>query len=180
MRTFSKSAAVLLLALLLGIATAADEATAALQAKFDAEKDAGRKAKLFRKLGDLQFESARQAASRGDFSWVGFTMEKYRDNLRVTLDALKHQKPDADRHANSYKDLEISVSKHVRAIGDQILAAPEEFRPPLQIVQRDVASMEDELLHIIFPLRPGEKPLPSQSQPQDKRPGSPQPPGGPQ
>ena len=137
-----------------------DEASAALQHQFDTEKDAGRKVKTFRKLSDAQFEIIHKANAAREFNSVGFTMEKYRDNLRAALDALKHQYPNPDKHIGPYKDLEFFVSQHLHIIDDQILTMPEEYHPPLQLVRRDVAAMEDELLHDLFPSRPGEKPLP--------------------
>jgi hypothetical protein len=36
-----------------------------------------------------------------------------------------------------------------------VIIAPAEYKPPLQLVQNDLASMDDELLGMLFPRRPG-------------------------
>jgi len=77
----------------------AQESVAELQAKFDRENNSVRKAKLLVKLGDAQFEESRRAGKAGDNNAVDATMEKYRDNVRAALDALKKQHPDAEKHA---------------------------------------------------------------------------------
>jgi hypothetical protein len=37
---------------------------------------------------------------------------------------------------------------------------PEVYQPPMEIVRRDLAAMEDQLLLLLFPDRPANKPLP--------------------
>jgi hypothetical protein len=37
------------------------------------------------------------------------------------------------------------------------VAAPDEYRPPLEIVRRDLATIDDELLELLFPRHPTEK-----------------------
>ena len=66
---------------------------------------------------------------------VGLVMEKYRDNVRAALEALKKTHPDAEKHSSGYKQLEIHVGKGMREIRDVILAVPEPFRPPMQLVE---------------------------------------------
>jgi hypothetical protein len=42
-------------------------------------------------------------------------------------------------------------------VDETLLVVPPEFRPPLELVRQDLSSMDDELLLMIFPRRPGEK-----------------------
>lgn len=136
-----------------------------LQARFDRETDAVRKAKVFEKLGDAQFEEARKSGSAGDYGTVGLTMESYRDDARTALDALKKSQPDAERHPNGYKQLQYHVHRSLRELDEILVVAPPEYRPPLRLVRQDLAAMNDELLRMLFPRRPGERPL----TPPDKR-----------
>jgi hypothetical protein len=138
-----------------------------LQARFDRETDAVRKAKVFEKLGDAQFEEARKSGSAGNYSAVGLTMESYRDDARAALDALKKTHPDAERHPNGYKQLQFHVHRSLRELDEILVVSPPEYRPPLRLVRQDLAAMNDELLHMLFPRRPGERPLtpPSEKQP---------------
>lgn len=138
-----------------------------LQARFDRETDAVRKAKVFEKLGDAQFEEARKSGSTGDYSAVGLTMEKYRDDARAAFDALKKNQPDAERHSNGYKQLQFHVHRGLRELEEILVVAPVEYRPPLRLVRQDLGAINDELLRLLFPRRPGEHPVapPAEKQP---------------
>jgi hypothetical protein len=137
-----------------------------LQARFDREADAVRKAKVFEKLGDAQFEEARKSGSAGNYSAVGLTMERYRDDARAALDALKKSQPDAERHPNGYKQLQFHVHRSLRELDEILVVAPPEYRPPLRLVRQDLAAMNDELLRMLFPRRPGERPIKPRSEKQ--------------
>jgi hypothetical protein len=129
-----------------------------LQARFDHETDAVRKAKLLTKLGDAQFDEARRSGAAHDYSAVGLTMEKYRDNARAAFEALKKNQPDAERHPNGYKQLQFHVHRSLRELDDILLVAPPEYKPPLRLVRQDLNVINDGLLHMLFPRRPGEHP----------------------
>jgi len=128
-----------------------------LQARFEHESNSVRKAKLFEKLGDEQLAETRRASRDSDFVTVGMVMEKYRDNARGSLDALKKQHPDAERQLSGYKQLQMHIRKALRDLKEILLLAPPEVKPPLQLVQQDLANMDDELLRMLFPPRPGKK-----------------------
>jgi hypothetical protein len=128
-----------------------------LQSRFDRETSGVQRAKLMTKLGEAQLEETRRAGKAGDYNVVGTTLEKYRDNVRVAVDALKKQHPDAERQSNGYRQLEIQVRKGIREVGETILASPEGYKPPLEIVRQDLVAMDDELLKMLFPRRPLEK-----------------------
>jgi hypothetical protein len=165
--------AILLAAALLcvGAARPADDLDT-LQRRFDGERDGVHKAKLLQKLGDAQFAKEREAAKANDFSTVGLVMEKYRDNVRVAVDALKKQHPDAEKHSSGYRQLEIQVGDGIREVQDVILAMPEPLRPPMELVSRDLREMDEELLRLLFPRRPGERPAKPAEKPGAKPPNS--------
>ena len=129
-----------------------------LQQRFDRETDGVKKAKALQKLGDAQFNKEREASNANDYLTVGLVMEKYRDNVRAAVEALKKTRPDAEKHSSGYKQLEIHVGKGIREIRDVIIAMPEQYRPPMQLVEQDLKDMDLELLRLLFPRRPGEQP----------------------
>lgn len=137
-------------------AVGADEVSH-LQARFDRESNSVRKAKLLEKLGDAQMEQTRRASQANDYKTLGVVMEKYRDNARAAVDALKKDHPDAERHTSGYKQLQIHVHKMLREVDETLVVAPDEYRPPLEIVRHDLAAMDDELLNLLFPRRPDTK-----------------------
>jgi hypothetical protein len=128
-----------------------------LQTRFDRETNSVRKAKLLEKLGDAQMEQTRRASQANDYKTLGLVMEKYRDNARAAVEALKKDRPDAERHTSGYKQLQIHVHKVLREVDETLVVAPEDYRPPLEIVRRDLAAMDDELLNLLFPRRPDAK-----------------------
>jgi len=145
----------------------AQQTVAQLQANFDREPNSVKKAKLLVKLGDAEFESARRAGKEGDNNTVDATMEKYRDNVRAALDALKKEHVDAEKHSNGYRQIEIHVKEGIREVEDSMLAAPAPYKPPLQIVRKDLIAIDEELIRLLFPHRPADKQLspPSEKQP---------------
>jgi hypothetical protein len=146
----------------------AAESLADLQARFDRETSGVQKAKLIGKLGDAQFEEARRAGKAGDYNALGLTLEKYRDNVRAAVEALKKQHPDAEKQSNGYRQLEMHVRKGIREVDETLLVSPEAYKPPLQMVRQDLMGMEEELLKMLFPRRPlGQRadPAPSEKQP---------------
>jgi hypothetical protein len=128
-----------------------------LQARFDQEADPVHKAKLLEKLGDVQFVEARKAGHDGDYSAVGLLMEKYRDNVRIALEGLEKKQQDAEKHPEGYKQMQFHVDKALRELDQILVVAPGEYKPPLRLVRRDLVAMNDELLRMLFPRRPGEK-----------------------
>ena len=168
-------AATLLLAVLVctGVGSVVVEDLAQLQERFDRENDAVRKAKLLAKLGDAQFEKERAAARENDYVTVGLVMEKYRDNARTALDALKKAHPEAEKHSSGYKQLEIHVGRGLVEIRDVIIAMPEPLRPPMELVQKDLQDIDVELLRLLFPRRPGEQPAAPSGASSPKKPARP-------
>ena len=142
---------------------------AQLQQRFDRETDGVRKAKLMRKLGDAQFAKERQAAAANDYVTVGLVMESYRDNVRAALQALKKVHPDAEKHSGGYRELEIHTGQSIREIRDVILAMPEPYRPPMQVVEHDLMELDKEMLKLLFPRRPGEQPRPPRDPSNEKK-----------
>lgn len=124
-----------------------------LQDHFDHDPHAGGKVRSLNKLADAQFEAATKAGTDGDYISVGLIFEKYRDNVRTAFDLLKKQEPDADRHPNNYRQLELEVRKGIREVEETIVVVPEEVRPPLRIVRQDLINADDALIALLFPRR---------------------------
>jgi hypothetical protein len=134
-------------------AFAATDKLKELQEHFDRANHAGAKIKDLQKLGALEFNAATQASKAGDFIAVGLIFEKYRDNVRQAFELLKKQEPDADRHPGGYRQLELEVRQGIREVEDTLLVAPEDVRPPLVIVRKDLIETDDTLIHLLFPRR---------------------------
>lgn len=144
------------LLMFLAISSSGAQTIQELQHRFDREANSVSKAKLMEKLGDAQFEAARHAGQQNDNDTVDLTMEKYRDNVRTALEALKKQHPDAEKHSNGYRQLEMQLKLGIREAQDSWLAAPPAYKPPLQIVRQDLLAMDDEMIRLLFPHQPAD------------------------
>ena len=122
-----------------------------LQQRFDREGNAVHKAKLISKLGDAQFAALHAAETADDYSAVGIIMEKYRDNIRAAFTALQKEHPDASRNSSGYRELQIHTRRGIREVLDALHSAPDEFKPPLELVRKDLATMDDKMLDLLFP-----------------------------
>jgi hypothetical protein len=54
--------------------------------------------------------------------------------------------------------LEFHTRKGIREVDEMLIVAPEAYKPPLEIVRTDLVAMEDEMIKLLFPRRPAEKP----------------------
>jgi len=155
-RAAQRVALPLLMAAFCGVAVlgvrAADKLSE-LQSRFDSETNGVHKAKILQRLGDAEFEEATRAEKADDYNTVGLIMEKYRDNVRAASEALEKENPDGERHPSGYKQLEMHVQKGLRQVDEILLLAPAEFKPPLQIVRKDLLALDDKLLRALFPRR---------------------------
>jgi hypothetical protein len=156
-RAAKRVALPILLAALCGVAGAADKLSD-LQARFDSETNGVHKARMLQRLGDAQFEEAIRAEKSGDYGAVDLIMEKYRDNVRAASQVLEKENPDAEHHSNGYRQLEMHVQKGLRQVDEILLVAPDEYKPPLQLVRVDLLTFDDELLRILFPKKHESKP----------------------
>jgi hypothetical protein len=147
----------ILLAAVCAVGVAADKLSD-LQARFDNETNGVHKAKMLQKLGDAEFEEASRAEKSGDYTTVDLILEKYRDNVRAASAAIEKETPDGERHPNGYKQLEMHVQKGLREVDEILLIAPTEFKPPLVLVRQDLITLDDKLLHSLFPRRHERKP----------------------
>jgi|HubBroStandDraft_5_1064220.scaffolds.fasta_scaffold10080_2 hypothetical protein len=139
--------------------------TSELQNRFDHEPNSVHKAKIFEKLSDEQLAEVRHASQASDYNAVGTIMEKYRDNARAAVDALKKEHPNAEHQINGYKQLQIHIRRAIRDLKETVLLAPDEYKPPLQLVERDLALIDDELLQSLFPSPPQSASPPPENQP---------------
>jgi len=135
------------------VAIVAADKVQELQDHFDREPHAGNKARILERLGEAQFTAATNADKAEDYSAVGLIFEKYRDNVRTCFDLLRKQEPDADRHGDPYRRLELQTRRGIREVEEMLIIVPGVVRPPLQIVRKDLIDIDDELIHLLFPRR---------------------------
>lgn len=124
-----------------------------LQAQFDRESNPIRKAKLLQRLGDAEFQESHREEARENFEGVAKIFETYRDNVRSALTALKGTRPDAEKHSDGYRQLQIQLRRGLRDLQETILSTPQDLRPRLESLRADLIAADDDLIKLLFPRR---------------------------
>ena len=124
------------------------------QARFDLENDPVRRARALVKLGEDQVDEARRLLKEGDEVASLHTLEKYRDEVQHTVDALKAAGIDPEKKPGGYKELQISLRVTIRHIDDLILAMPVDKRPFFRDVRTDLVKTQNDLIDALFPRQP--------------------------
>jgi succinate dehydrogenase flavin-adding protein (antitoxin of CptAB toxin-antitoxin module) len=83
----------------------------------------------------------------------------------VAFEGLKKKRTDAQKDSNGYRQLEIHVRRGIREADEIILRVPEAYQPPLQLVRRDLDSMDKELIRMLFHHRDEQPATPKGSEP---------------
>jgi hypothetical protein len=119
-----------------------------------ADRDAVHRAKNFGRLGDALLSQMRQQAGAGDVAAAQATFEEYRNDLRSVLGALKASGRNAEKQPSGFKELEIYLRRTLRDLDQIILLVPFDGRRAFEATRRDVAAVDDELFHLLFPRQP--------------------------
>lgn len=150
----SRIAGLALLTLPVTFAVAGQDRLAELRGQFQADRDAVHQAKSFPKLGEALLEEMRKLASEGNIPAAQSALEEYRDDLRRILAALKATGRNAEKHPGGFKELQIYLRKTLRSLDQMILLVPFDRRAPFDAARRDVAAIDNELFHLLFPRQP--------------------------
>ncbi len=147
-------AAIAVLALPAGLVVAGQDRLIALREQFQADRDAVHQAKNFSKLGDALLEETRKQADAGNIPAAQAAFEEYRGDLRRILAALKATGRNAEKQPSGFKELQIYLRKTLRNLDQIILLVPFEQRAAFEEPRRDVAAVDEELFHLLFPRQP--------------------------
>ncbi len=141
---------------------------AELQTQFNREREPVRKAKVLTKLADAQFEVLHKVTDAGDYDQALRIFQDYRDEVRSAEATLKASGVDAERKPGGFKELQMHIRKGLRELDDTIHALPEDQREPFEAVRKDLITTEKELIDMLFPRQPANKPVPDKPKSPDK------------
>jgi hypothetical protein len=150
--------ATLLLALCAGFQAGvnAEDTRAKYEAQYQAEPDLIQRAKLLGKLGHLEVSEARANLKAGEDEKSLGVLERYRDEVRKTIEALSATGVNAERHPAGFKELQIGLRQTVRQVDDLMVLIPYDKRPWFQTVRSDLVTLQNSLINVLFPTA-GEK-----------------------
>ena len=151
---------------------AGEDRLGALREQFQADRDPVHQAKNFPKLGDALFEELRKEADAGELAAAEAVLTEYRDDLRRIVAALKATGRNAEKQSGGFRELQIYLRKALLRLDQIILVVPFDRREPFEAQRRDVAAMDTELFHLLFPRQPaaGDQRLNGEKKPAGVRP----------
>jgi hypothetical protein len=124
------------------------------RAKFDHEADPVHKAKLLLPLGESEFKDAESALATDKAAEALDILKKYLDEAQSCEKALEEKFPDAEKHSNGYKQLQISLRGSLRRVDTMIVGLNEDDRKPFVEIRGQLDEIDRHLIHMLFPKQP--------------------------
>jgi hypothetical protein len=124
------------------------------RAKFDHEADPVHKAKLLLPLGESEFKDAGSALANDKPAETLDILKKYLDEAHSCEKALEEKFPDAEKHSNGYKQLQISLRGSLRRLDAMIVGLNEDDRKPFVEIRGQLDEIDRHLIHMLFPKQP--------------------------
>jgi len=124
------------------------------RAKFEHEADPVHKAKLLLPLGESEFKDAESALANDKAAESLDILKKYLDEAQSCEKALEEKFPDAEKHSNGYKQLQISLRGSLRRLDAMIVGLNEDDRKPFVEIRGQLDEIDRHLIHILFPKQP--------------------------
>jgi hypothetical protein len=124
------------------------------RAKFEHEADPVHKAKLLLPLGESEFKDAESALASDKAAESLDILKKYLDEAQSCEKGLEEKFPDAEKHSNGYKQLQISLRGSLRRLDAMIVGLNEDDRKPFVEIRGQLDEIDRHLIHILFPKQP--------------------------
>lgn len=121
------------------------------RARFIAESNPVRKAKIIERLGDLQFDLVRQQMDAGDVDGAVRTLTDYHDECLATHQALKGAVSDPERKPSGFKELEFSVRENVSRMREIMTGLPKDEQDRFAPIRADLEELNRQLILELFP-----------------------------
>ena len=135
----------------LSVIAAEQESREKYEAQFQLERDPVAKAKILAKLGRLEVDYARADLKADKEEQSLADLERYRDQVEGTVQALSSTGVNAEQHPAGFKELQISLRETLRRIDELILQLPLDKRPWFQAVRSDLTKSQNSLIEALFP-----------------------------
>jgi len=122
-----------------------------LQTKFERETNPVHKAKKLTELGRAEFDALREALNSGNVEGAAKLAERYRDQAAAAHSGLVAAGLDAGKHADGFKQLQVSLRENIFKLRDLTPTLPLDQRAPFLAVQHDLETLNQRLLDELFP-----------------------------
>lgn len=145
---------IVLVAALVSGSLLGQDRTAELRARFQKEQDAVRKARLLAPLADAEFHDLHEKNDEGDLAGAYEIAVQVLNEAQASKKALDAKNRDPEAHPEGYKQMEISVRESVRRLDDILIGLAKDEQKGLADVRNDLAALDSQIIHQLFPKRP--------------------------
>ena len=127
------------------------------RAKYVRETDPVHKAKLLLPLGDSEFKDAESALANEKLSETLALHTNSLDEAQSCKKELDAKFPDPEKHANGYKQLQISLRGSLRRLDAMIVGLTEDDRKPFVEIRGQLDEIDRHLIQQLFPKQPAKR-----------------------
>ena len=163
LRSLSWGIAVLMVTAAFAGTAAPDDTLSRLREEFRRETDPVKRAKRFAKFGNALIREMREQESAQKFEAITPLFREYHDDAASAFDGLIATGRDAEKHPQGFRELELQFRESVHALNDLLFAVPLEDREAVRKGERDIESMDDRLIQLLFPRTPERRKTPPSS-----------------
>lgn len=135
--------------------------TRVLQARFDAEQDLMRRAKMMMDLSRADFQSISEQVAAGDNTDALKTLQQFLDDAQRTADALDAKEHNPEAHPNGFKQLQIATRESLRRIDDITVSLTGDEQGPFLAIRKNLDTLNRHLIKELFPHQPQPGVLPA-------------------
>ncbi len=128
-----------------------------LETQFNHETSPVKKAKKLVKLGQAELVAIHNAIEQKNPALAASLAERYRDQVIAAHQALLSTGVNAEKHPEGFKQLQVSLRENLFKLRDLVPLLPLEQRAPFAAVDRDLASVNQQLLLELFPQSPSKR-----------------------
>ena len=154
----TRIAGLALLATLLNGPVITQDHTAEIRARFSKETDPVRKAKILPQLSDSEFHQIQPLLAAGNLTEAAAIANQLADEAESAVKGLDAKVRDPEKHAEGYRQAEISVRNSQRRIKDILVGLSTDDQKSFLDVKRRLDDLEQHLIRELFPHRPDAPP----------------------
>ena len=154
----TRIAGLALLTTLLNGPVIGQDRTAEFRSRFSKEADPVRKAKILPQLSDSEFHQIQPLIASGNLTEAGAIANQLADEAESAVKGLDAKVRDPEKHAEGYRQAEISVRSSVRRINDILVGLSADDQKPFLDARNRLDELERHLIRELFPHRPDAPP----------------------
>jgi hypothetical protein len=129
-----------------------------LQARYQQETDPVRRARELARLGPARLDAMRKEIEANNIPEALGHFRRYRDDVLDTVDKLKKSGINAEKRPAGFKNLQIHLRQALDRLETMLLSVSVTEREPFLEIQRQLERADEELIGMLFPRQPTQRP----------------------